>query len=98
MEKCKLVFLCFHTAITHYVYCSGSREIKMGYIVLAIQNCVIISFCASFCDTASTTLKIFLLCCLDHGIVALDLIEYYGFLKATASYCTCCLHLDDLKT
>jgi len=39
-----------------------------------------------------------LLCCLDYGIVALDLVEYYGFMKATASYSTCRPHLDDLKT
>lgn len=29
--------------------------------------------------------------------VALDLIDYYSFMKATASYSTCVLHLDDLK-
>lgn len=67
-------------------------------IVLVIQNDVTIAF---FCLTpwyCTHNVENFLLCCLDNGIVALDLIEYYGFMKATASYSTCCLHLDDLKT
>lgn len=33
----------------------------------------------------------------DNDTVALDLIEYYCFTEATASYSTGVLHLDDLK-
>lgn len=89
-------FLSFHTAIDHNVYCNGSGEIEREGLILfflTIQNCVN-HFLLDSVVPQPKCWK-FLLSCLI--MMALDLIEYYSFVEATASCSTCVLHLDDLK-